>query len=165
MIVGLVGRSRVGKDTVASMLTGFTVKRLAQPIKEACHALYGFEDLESDVKEQIDHRIGLSPRMAMVDLTRFMQAQVGPKYFVNKLFESWDGQSDIVIPDVRYLHDIEEIKRRGGITVKVTRIEGPLHSWEDNIDSLACDFHVTNSGSLGDLRAQVDGLQLTGWSR
>jgi hypothetical protein len=163
MIVGLVGRSRVGKDTVASMLPGFTVKRLAQPIKEACQALYGFEDLESDAKEQIDHRIGLSPRHAMVDLTLFMQAQVGPKYFVNKLFESWDGKGDIVIPDVRFSHDIEEIKRRGGVTVKVTRIEGPLHSWEDHIDSLACDFHVTNSGSLGDLRTQVDSLRATGW--
>jgi len=165
MIIGLVGRSRSGKDTVAGMLTSFTVKRLAQPIKEACKALYGWQDLESDVKDHIDHKLGISPRMAMVDLTKYMQTQMGPKYFINKFFDSWDGVSDIVIPDVRYEQDIAEIKRRGGITVKVQRSNGTRHAWEDHIDGLACDFVLVNSGSLSDLAMQVDKLAIARRSR
>ena len=142
-IVGLVGRSRVGKDTVAAALVahGYTIRRLAQPIKDACAALYEWtpETMETDLKECMDKRWGVSPRRAMVHLTHTMRMHMGP-----------DGEN-IVIPDVRYEHDIQEIHRRGGITIRITREHGPDHEFEQHIDTLETTCTVKNNGTTQEL--------------
>ena len=124
MIIGLVGRSRVGKDTVAGFFEGtHEVRRLAQPVKDACKILYGWSDVEveSGAKEHLDEKWGLTPRTAMVHLTQAMRQCNGSNFFTKRFFETWDGEP-IVIPDVRFNDDVQEIHRRGGVTIKITRI-------------------------------------------
>ena len=162
MLIGLVGRSRVGKDTVAQVLSDkYKVKRLAQPVKDACKVLYGWDDfiLESDLKEMNDEKWGLTPREAMVNLTNSLKKLNGPDFFVRRFFDTWDG-SATVIPDVRYAADVNEIHSRGGITIKIERHGGPRHEFENEIDDIKTTYTIHNGGSVSDLISAVRDLQL-----
>jgi len=148
-IVGLVGRARVGKDTIAQHLVetrGYTLHRLARPVKEACVALYGWtpETLESSAKDTVDPGWGITPRDAMVQLTRAIQDKMGPSFFTRRLFDSLPENARVVIPDVRYKHDIDEIHRRGGVTIKVTREGVPQFEHENHIDALKTTYTFSN---------------------
>jgi len=161
MLIGLVGRSRVGKDTVAQVLSDkYKIKRLAQPVKDACKVLYGWNDfiLESDLKEMNDVKWDLTPREAMVNLTNSLKKLNGPDFFVRRFFDTWDG-SPTVIPDVRYAADVNEIHSRGGITIKIKRDGGPQHEFENEIDDIKTTYVIQNSGSVSDLISAVKDLQ------
>lgn len=159
MIIGLVGRSRVGKDTAAAFLAaehGYTIKRLAQPVKDACKVLYGWSDVEveSAAKEAIDPKWNVTPRFAMIHLTQAMRECMGADFFTRRFFDSWDGQP-VVIPDVRFDGDVQEIHRRGGMTIKIVRSGGPDHVFEFTIDSLATHHVIHNDGSVDNLKRLV----------
>ena len=157
MIIGLVGRSRVGKDTVASFFEGtHQVRRLAQPVKDACKVLYGWSvvEVESAAKEEVDQRWGITPRFAMVHLTQAMRQCMGGNFFTKSFFDSWDG-SPIVIPDVRFEDDIQEIHKRGGVTIKITRQGAPDHLFECTIDSARTTYEVANDGTIEELRVKI----------
>ena len=157
MIIGLVGRSRVGKDTAASFFDGtHQVRRLAQPVKDACKVLYGWSDreVESAAKETPDPKWNLTPRTAMVHLTHAMRQCNGTNFFTKRFFETWDG-GPVVIPDVRFSDDVKEIHRRGGVTIKITREGGPNHSFEFPIDFLVTTYEVENNGTIEELREKI----------
>jgi hypothetical protein len=151
----------VGKDTVAQVLSDkYKLKRLAQPVKDACKVLYGWDDfiLESDLKEMKDEKWGLTPREAMVNLTNSLKKLNGSDFFIRRFFETWDG-SATVIPDVRYASDVNEIHSRGGITIKIERHGGPRHEFENEIDDITTTYVIQNSGSVSDLISAVRDLQ------
>lgn len=157
MIIGLVGRSRVGKDTAASFLSEtHTVRRLAQPVKDACKVLYGWSDehVEGPLKEVTDATWNLTPRTAMVHLTQALRHCNGTNFFTKRFFDTWDGRP-VVIPDVRFDHDIQEIHRRGGITIKITRHGVPDYLFEFPIDSMSTMYEVENNGTVEELRLKV----------
>lgn len=161
-IIGLVGRSRVGKDTVAGFFADtHQARKLARPIKDACKVLYGWTDLEVEgpAKEEIDLRWGLTPRAAMVHLTDALRSFHGSGFFTRQLFDTWDG-THMIISDVRYSRDVEEIHARGGVTIKISRDTGPGHEFEDEIDKLQTTYEITNNGTLDGLRRQIDRLGL-----
>ena len=161
-IIGLAGRARSGKDTVATLF-GKThrVVRFAQPIKEAVKALYGWSGIamETDIKDAVDPNWGVSPRSAMVHVAQTTRMFVANDFFVKRLFDSWEGDP-IVIPDVRYKHEVDAIHARGGITIKITREGLHKHDIEFTVDELETTYQITNNGSLDGLRRQVDGLGL-----
>ena len=161
MLIGLVGRSRVGKDTVAQIFSDkYKLKRLAQPVKDACKVLYGWDDfiLESNLKEIKDEKWGVSPRTAMVNLTNSIKKLNGPDFFVRRFFDTWDGVPTI-IPDVRYASDVNEIHSRGGITIKIEKLGGPQHEFENEIDDIKTTYKIHNNGSVSDLINAVKDLQ------
>ena len=157
-LVGLVGRSRVGKDTVAEAFVaqGYTLRRLAQPVKDACAVLYGWsvDRLETDAKEVMDSRWGISPRRAMVHMTHMMRMHMGSDFFTRRFFETYNDDL-VVIPDVRYAHDIEEIHRRGGTTIHITRATGPAYDFESHIDLLETTHTIQNDGTAEELRRKA----------
>lgn len=162
-IIGLAGRARSGKDTVATLF-GRThrIVRFAQPIKEAAKALYGWSDIavETEIKDFVDPHWGVSPRSAMQHLAQTTRLLVANDFFVRRLFDSWEGDA-IVIPDVRYKHEVDAIHARGGITIKITREGVKKHDIEFTVDELETTHQILNNGTLDDLRRQVDGLGLT----
>ena len=158
MIIGLVGRARSGKDTAArALVPEYTIKRLAQPVKDACKALYGWTDyaLESDAKELRNEFWGVSPRQTMVNLTQRIKEFMGDDFFTRRFFAEWDGKTPIVIPDVRYAPDVAEIHRRGGVTIKITRAGVPLHEFENEITMLETTWTIENNGTEDDLHRKI----------
>jgi hypothetical protein len=163
MLIGLVGRSRAGKDTIAAMLAqthNLEIRRLAQPVKDACKALYGWSDteVESSLKEARDARWDVTPRMAMVHLTAAMRTFMGAGFFTQRFFDEVKEDDRIVIPDVRFFEDVREIHRRGGVTILVTRKGTPEHEFEHGIEYLPTTHVVTNDGTIEELRAAVKRL-------
>ena len=169
MIIGLLGRSRVGKDTTASILVSIlgsdniAITRLSQPLKDAVQILYGFthEQVEDAAKEIIDVRYNMTPRTCIQRLCDHMMKTHSVDFFSKQLFGRYDTgsfrQQHIIIPDVRYEHDIHEIRRRGGIVIKVERsgMDIPRHPWEDSIDALQGDVRIVNDKDIEWVREQV----------
>lgn len=164
-IIGLLGRSRVGKDTVADYIltyyNDYQIERLAAPIKKAVCELYGYtsHQIESNAKEEIDIRWGITPRQSMQSLTKYMMSEMGLYFFTKRLFDKYDLDTipkNIIIPDIRYLHDIQEIQKRNGIVIKIERPNNNIHhECENNIDNFTADFTIINNGSITELQNKV----------
>jgi dephospho-CoA kinase len=176
-IIGLLARSRSGKDTVADYIIlkygasgassayNIVKRRLAGPIKNAVKELYGFTDdhLETDIKDIKIERFNCSPRDAMVQITKAIMELSGTDFFTNKLYNSI-AESDIseitIIPDIRYIHDIERIHNNGGIVIKIERnLEQNVHYInENNIENMMADFVITNNGTLEELYEKINNI-------
>lgn len=160
-VIGLVGRAGVGKDTVADYILSkhniYRKVKLAQPIKDAVCALYGFtnEQVEGSEKEIIVPKWNITPRQAMVHLTDTMMIFMGRDFFTRRLFEQYKD-AYIIISDIRYQHDIDNIRSLGGITIKIERSDILKHPFEDNIDNFKCSFTVYNNRTLAELYSQLD---------
>jgi ABC-type microcin C transport system duplicated ATPase subunit YejF len=167
-IIGILGRSRVGKDTVASMLVkhlgpdACVILRLSQPLKDAVKALYGFSDeqVETDIKEAMDPRYNMSPRTAIQHICEHMMKVHGRDFFSKRLYEHemmYHTGKTVIIPDVRYPHDLDLIRQRGGIILKVTRPFGPQprHPWEEPIEELQGDYIIENKYDLYHIEKEV----------
>jgi hypothetical protein len=165
-IIGLMGRSRVGKDTVANIITeshpSYKIVRLSMPLKLAACQLYGYtlEQLESSAKEEIDPRWNKTPRETIQSLTDYMMKYMGNNFFTKKLYHSYDENQFgkyIIIPDVRYEHDILEIQKRNGIIIKIERPNNVYrHTFENHIDYLKGTYRIVNDGLLEDLKEKVN---------
>jgi len=155
MIIGLVGRARSGKDTIALMMTSFQIRRIAQPVKDSLKSLYGWDNrhIEGPYKEVIDPYVNKSPRQAMIETAERVKRESGQDFFIKMLLDTWDG-NDLVIPDVRFQNEIDAIRRYGGVLVKVVREGCSAFVSEDHIDTLVTDYTVQNT-SLPSLHSQV----------
>lgn len=170
MIIGLLGRSRVGKDTVANELVHIlganctAITRLSQQLKDAACSLYSFsrEQVEDEAKEIVDPRYGVTPRVCIQNLCTHIMAAHGVDFFSKQLFQKYDDRTFlgkyVIIPDVRYEHDIHEIHKRGGIVIKIIRTSPhiPLHEWENKIDRLNGDYAINNDKDIGHLQNEVN---------
>lgn len=165
-----MGRSRMGKDTVAEILCELigrdhtTVYRMSKTLKEAVCILYGYrmDEVEGPTKEIIDPRYNITPRNAIQGLCDFLMQRHGQQFFSQQVFQAYDlgafHDRHVIIPDIRYEHDLSEIRNRGGIVVKITRpygLEVPCHAWEAHIDHLQGDYCIINHGSQDELRQKV----------
>ncbi len=169
-LIGILGRSRMGKDTVAQIVCDMighentTIHRLSKTLKQAVCVLYGFthEDVEGPNKEVVDPRYGVTPRCAIQGLCDFLMQRHGCDFFSKQVFHMYDtgafADKHVILPDIRYEHDLAEIRRRGGVILKITRPFGelvPNHPWESHIDALQGDYLVCNHGTPEDLRQKV----------
>lgn len=183
-LIGILGRSRSGKDTTANIIMSlypdqYTLQRFAQPIKNALKEIYDFtpEQLEDDEKEVIDERYNITPRQAMQEMTSHYLKKHGGAFFSERVFTAFDisvstsaNASDsanvsapfgIIIPDVRYEHDINAIRNRGGIIIKVIRpslTATQQHTVEDNIQTFEADYTIVNDGDIVLLRNKIESI-------
>jgi ABC-type dipeptide/oligopeptide/nickel transport system ATPase subunit len=168
MIIGILGRSRVGKDTVASCIiqhlgpTNALILRLSQPLKDAVKTLYGFttNQLEDDTKDIVDPRFGLTPREVIQHICSDTMSRHGQDFFSRKLYYEealkYPNQT-IIVPDVRYAHDICMIREQGGFVIKVVRPQGsyPRHPCEEAIDHMEGDYLIINDRHISDVEKKV----------
>lgn len=167
-IIGIIGRSRSGKDTVANIIQkeckhSYKIVRLSAPIKEAAIALFDFnnDQIEGALKEIVDPRWGVSPRQVFQKLTQEMMKYLGTDHFTRLLYSKYDA--NIIIPDIRYVHDIHEIHRRGGKIIYVSRKDLPVrHECENCLEEYAkfADFTVANDGTIEELREIINTFNL-----
>jgi hypothetical protein len=168
MIIGIAGHARHGKDTAADILVnnfGYHKLHLADPMKEACRIIFGWTDahLHGDLKDEIDPRWGISPRHALQTLgTEWGQHKLseydsfaevtGRKLWVRSLLSRVRGS--VVVADVRFPHEAEEIKARGG---KIIMIHRPgqgwdkTHSSERDVELIKPDLQIRNGGTIKQL--------------
>jgi len=161
-VIGLLGRSRSGKDTVANIIMSnypeYTIVRLSAPLKQAATALYHLtpEQLETDQKEIPDPRWNKTPRQLIQSLTDHVMQNMGHDFFTKRLYDGLQPHQPIIIPDVRFAHDITEIMKHKGIVIKITRPGNPIqHPFENHIDHLTGTHHLINDSTIENLANQI----------
>lgn len=73
------------------------------------------------------------------------------KKAINNAFPKW------IIPDLRFPNELEAIKKRGGITIRVVRESVPFasHPSETALDHAEFDYTILNNGTLDELFKEV----------
>jgi len=173
LIIGICGKKRSGKDTVADILVkeyGFTKYAFADPIKEICRTafLWDSERINGPEKEVIDPQWGLSPREAMQRIgTELFQVELGEylpdfkdtngRLLWARRFKYWyeniNDNQNVVVSDVRFKHEHTILIDLDALFLKISRPNFVIdpHSSESNIDSLSYDYKIDNDKDLGDL--------------
>lgn len=175
-IIGITGLKFNGKDTIANYLChkyGFNRIAFADPLKEACKILFGFNDeqLYGSLKETPDkYWFGLTPRSILqfigTDLFRNLMKELHQELkddfwllCMNKSNILKEGKY-IVISDVRFPNECEMIKKLGGIIIRVNRpsvnTKIDLHNSEKLILTLDVDYEIQNNNSIQELNKKVD---------
>lgn len=201
MIIGLVGKKRSGKDTVADHLVrrhDFIKYSLADPMKKAVQEIFLLSDeqLWGDRKESLDARYNTTARKILqvfgTELFQYdiykhipeMKKKVPPrKLWINrfKLWYRWKQNStpihslnalneftvgaeldiDVVISDVRFPHEVEEIKKLDGIIIRIYNElckDLDKHPSETEMNDIKHDFMLFNNNAIKDLYKSIDKL-------
>ena len=181
MIVGLIGAKRTGKTTCAEYLINnykFESIAFADPIKQACKIIFDFdeEQLEGKYKETVDERWGITPRQAfqimgtdffrqfLPENHKEFEKVVGNKMWIKRLM-IWcekNKEKNIVISDIRFPNEAEEVKKMGGILIKITNpkvnINKDSHISEQLIDKIDYDYLINNNSDINSYYLQIDVL-------
>lgn len=160
MLIGIIGRRRVGKDTCADYLInkyGFAKIAFADTLKDACKVLFGFSDYDvNDGKDDINVKWGVTPRTMLKyigtnvfrnDINRVIP-WVNDNFWVMRCVDKYyemNMNSNIIISDVRHQNEIDEIKRNNGILIKIINENVTKDSDEDHVDMLVGDYVIINN--------------------
>lgn len=171
MLIGLAGKARSGKDTIAAYLAeryDFIVMAVADKFKEIFADVYGLKDkqLYGDLKEVVDPRFGVTPRYIMQTVGhsfRSIDPDVWVKYLEKKIIRTFTFGYDMVVTDIRMPNEAMMIRRQGGSLIKVER-DGAQASGgvENHISETALDgwvdwdLVIQNNLSLENLYQQVE---------
>tara|TARA_Y100000389_G_C17338750_1_gene452127 strand:+ start:189 stop:764 length:576 start_codon:yes stop_codon:yes gene_type:complete len=182
LIIALSGKKRSGKDTVADYLVerfGFVKYGFADPIKEIGKIMFDFceQQLNTNNKEEIDKRWGITPRQFMqrfgTDYGQFVFPKHFPEIFKDinerdfwlKRFDIWYQKQNnlkIVVSDVRFLHEFEHLKKMEAYMFKIKRkdlISKDGHISENELDLLDDDnfnLIINNDSTKEELYEFID---------
>jgi len=177
MIIGVAGKARSGKDTVAEYLVKkykFVRYSFADPIKYGCKEMFGFSDeqLWGNLKEVTDEHWGITPRKVLqimgteiaqfVFPTRMPELKKIGRYFWIHRFLKWHKENEnknIVIPDVRFMHEVQALRRLESKIIKVVRssvVSQDTHLSETELDGFKdFDTVLINDSSIPELNKQI----------
>lgn len=171
MLIGLHGRKRVGKDTIADILCsryGYSRLSFAGPIKDGLVCMFGIKraQFEGAQKEQPLAQIGVSPRRLMQTLgTEWGRTLVRADLWIRLAEQSLQRMKlftkDIVITDTRYEDEASWIRGIGGAVWHIHRqvpknVSELPHSSEQGLAIQAhVDSLIDNSAGLEQLAEEV----------
>jgi hypothetical protein len=174
-LIGLCGRRGAGKDTVAEILTDLidpppSVLHHADTLKDAANLIYGLTWSEMNdpvLKEQRLPWCGLTPRFILQRLGAEVCRSISKTTWIDALNRQIDSSQDetaIVIPDVRFQNEVNNILAQGGEVWWIDR-DGPGytpnlgdHSSERPDLLTGVKHHLYNCGTLEELAGAVKTL-------
>lgn len=159
-LIGFAGRAGSGKTTFAKFFEqrhGFTRTFYAAPLKRVVKDLFMLEDIQLtdfDAKERIDPRWGISPRtMMQLFGTEFVRRMIDNDFWLKRMayfLKSLPEGTDVVIDDVRFPNEANQIRLLGGVVVHIYREDSPLqskyseHESELGLDIMPNDIVIHN---------------------
>lgn len=168
-LIGLIGRARSGKDTVAEHLRdtyGMNSYAFADPLKDMLTGVFG-DLFRSGDREKVIEWLGKSPRQLMQSLgTQWGRDCVHPELWTlladqmwkDYLTMGWGGGAGVVISDVRFRNEAEWILRQGGLLISLSRDGATAvadHVSEQNIPFDLANVSLENNGTVEELAAAV----------
>jgi hypothetical protein len=159
MIIGLTGRKRSGKSTIAQALVhkGFAEMSFAEPIRTFTKILLGLDHagLEEAKEKPIDWLDGVTTRYIMQTLgTEWGRQTIHPdiwiRYLTRRLTAPSNLNADIVISDIRFDNEAIALRELGAKIVRVERPGGgeDAHVSEAGVSLRYVNFGVMNNGEL-----------------
>ncbi len=165
-LIGLIGRARSGKDTVAGYLARrhmFAHIAFADPMKQMLETAFGDLFRDGDREKPIDW-LGKSPRQLMQTLgTEWGRNQVHPELWVllteQKVKHFVELDMPLVISDVRFHNEADMILNHGGELWHIVRPDffpvgghvSEMADWEAYPRK-----KILNAGSLEELYLKVE---------
>lgn len=153
--IGLVGKQRTGKSTVAEYLKKqyeFFEKPLAEPIYGLASSYFGMEEKD---------------RQLLIDIGESMR-EIDRDVWLKYMWRKCNNMDRVVVPDVRMKHEYNYMKARGFIFIKIktnyhirSNREGYNKEAEDSrteqeVNEIPADYTIFNVSTLAHLYNQVD---------
>ncbi len=169
-IIGIAGKARSGKDTVANYLWeryGFTRLAFADPVKMAAQIMFGLNNDQTwnpAFKEVEIPFWGMSPRQMFQTLgTDAAHTYFGNDIWIKRLAVSLGAlpEDDIVIPDVRFESEADFVRGLGGVILHLERPDAePVrnHVSERGIGFHPGDWLLPNDADLPNLYTRLESL-------
>lgn len=167
MIIGISGKARAGKDTLADYLAqnyGFIKVAFADEIKVKCCIDFklSYEQLYGSLKETKDHRYDKTPREILQAMGQFYRS-INVNFWVDKCINKVSLDKNYVITDVRRDNEYYAIKNINGKIIRINRdniLRGYISNSEDisETDLVNHDFdlNIENNGTLINLYNKLD---------
>lgn len=164
MLIGISGKMRVGKDTVAEYIVreyGFREVKFSEGIKEI-YDKYHYKD---------DN--GIKPREELQGIGQSLRRVLGEDVWVHYTLDNLDPEENIVVSDVRQDNEFLALRERGAInllitTSKETQVERmgsmgevadeTLNHETEHINENLADIEIVNDSTLEDLYKKLDAV-------
>jgi hypothetical protein len=170
-LIGLVSRAGGGKDQLAMFLQfeepSYKIKKFATKIKTICGVLCNVDPTRfesQDFKKEVSPFGGLTYRELLQKVgTESFRDVIDPDIWVKALFAEYNNRNWI-ITDVRFPNEADEIRRRGGVLVRIKRdskgSDFDQHTSETALNDYQCDAFIDNNGTLEELKTNAKLLLL-----
>lgn len=167
MIVAFTGKAGSGKDTAAGFLTSFETESFAAPLYHGVAAIFGVpvhKLRRREVKEGRVPGFNFTYRKALQLLGTEWRDLLEDRMLWVKLLDARICEKDnIVITDLRFNHEAEWVKSKGGVIINIVasfedaplNIDNPNHISEGGISESLINMTIHNDGTLEDFRLQV----------
>ena len=165
MLIGITGKARSGKDTIAKHLVnshGFDHYWFSKPMKDALAVMLGWtsEHLYGDLKEAVDPFYNVSPRRALQTIgTDWGRDIINKDLWLLCAERAIASSPNLVISDVRFDNEAKLIRSKGGIVICVNRHDAQEvseHISESGVSEHLIDMTIENEGTIEQLQALVD---------
>lgn len=171
IIIGFGYKARSGKDTAANYLVkkyNFARIGFADTLKESCRAVFSFSDeqLYGELKQTVDPFWNKTPRECLQIIGDGFRKFIDPLIWIKAIERKIELMGNkIVIPDIRYINEINFIHGMGGVVVCIKRNYYELtekqatHTSEIELDNFKkWDYEIDNNGTKEDLYKNLDKL-------
>lgn len=172
LIIGLAGKARAGKDSVADILVkhfAFIKMSSVDPLKKSLSILTGYpiEHFNADAMKDVPLEFwGKSGREFTQDMGMFLREKYGDDFLLRRLelamCNTEKGFKRIALTNCRFDNETEWVRKQGGIVFHVdgkyegmTTIPNSDHATERGVTRLPGDMVISNSGTLTDLKKEV----------
>jgi hypothetical protein len=182
VLIGIHGKPRAGKDTLANFLVDkYNLLRYgpSMPVKAATAAMFNvpLEYLSDDnMKEQIDSFWKMSYREMMQKIGKECSRDIfGEDFWLRHVDKVWARVKDdlltdvhrrqisyngMILADVRYANEITWVKQRGGLVIFVTRedrkyVANAQHVAEQGLPLDLADVVIPNNDTIVELHERA----------
>lgn len=169
LIIGLAGRARTGKDTIADRLCdqhNFKRYAFADPVRAGVKAAFNLTDdsFQGIAKEITIPWIGRSPRELMQTFgTEYARRMIKPTIWLDvaSRFIEQHQPERLVITDIRFQNELDWVREHGGVIWHIRRpvaAEVAQHSSERDLPHLPHETIIHNDDTIIALQRAVDKL-------
>ena len=179
MIIGISGKAGSGKDTAAKMLevlyanpdisyedfsnrkyknfADIQIVHFADILKETVQVLFEIGEWETNTQEgkkTTIEWIGKTVRELLQGVGQGLRDAIDPNLWIKALFANTKNWSNYIIADVRYPNEVDAIKERNGVLLRINRKDAGAgnHSSETALDNYKeWDLVIDNNSTKEDL--------------
>ena len=168
-LIGIIGRTKSGKATVARLLANqfdhSSIRYLTEDLRWTLSKLYRFTpEQQSSAKDTVDLRYNRSPREIQMVWERYL-SENGRDFIIRNTLAEFDravkkGSKEVwIVPDVSCNYDSVAIRERGGRVIKVVRPTAtavlPSSPGDSQSDKIPHDDVIINDGNLVELNNRI----------